>query len=132
MTSRQLVIEIELSGRARELREYDRPVESLVADLLRELQGEGDATMTVRPKERHEHLTIAVNGSRAFLGLDAGDGLFQFEGSPHAKGVTEMVIGGQATNVDSRQIVDLEGARTCIEEWLSHDEQERDPRWKRQ
>ncbi len=91
-----------------------------VIETLRRLAGIHDVTMIVVPESSDERLMIAVDGSRAFLGLERPDGLLQFTSAkPHSDDETlPFTIGGQEADIETRYLLDLQTAAAVVREWL--------------
>ena len=105
---------------------------SEVAGLVRSLDGECDVTLTVSRQGADGHLLLAVTGSDAFVGLDVPGGLFQYAAGRVGAGSHRFNIGGQATDIDSRYVVDLQSAASAVLEWLQSPDASPSEAWERQ
>lgn len=126
---RRATIQIENSEPA-EVRENVPP--EIVAQVVRELTGRRDVTVSIVPEGVEERLLVAVDGQLAFLGLERPDGLLQF--AIHEQGPTPrpFTIGGQESDIESSYLLDLETAASVVEQWLAHGEQSSIGHWERQ
>ena len=80
-----------------------------VAEAVRGLGGGHDVTLIISPEGIDERLMVAVDGSRAFLGLERPDGLLQFAVSDdYPQGEAQpFTIGSQESEIESRYLPDL-------------------------
>jgi hypothetical protein len=89
------------------------------AEAILGLDGAEGVTMTVTPEGAGEHLMVAVDGSRAFLGLERSDGLLQFAvHGDSLDGVHAFSIGGQGAEIEERYLPEIRTAVAVVEEWL--------------
>ena len=105
-----------------------------VARELLELDGSRDVTVIVSPEGGDEHLMIAIDGSRAFLGLERSDGLLQFtvRNPDQERKTSPFTIGGQESEIETRYLTDLTTAAVVVEEWLEGGESSTQGYWERQ
>jgi hypothetical protein len=90
-----------------------------VAGIVRAQEGKPDATLTISREDSDGRLLIAVSGAQAFLGLDSPEGIFEFVAKEKdRRGTKRLVIGGQATDIESRSVVRVETAASVACEWL--------------
>lgn len=75
---------------------------------------------------------IAVSGSKAFIGLEGLDGLYQYSGSVDHSGEVRLTIGGVETPIDSRYVVDVATAATVVQGFLRGDKEPGSGTWERQ
>jgi hypothetical protein len=104
------------------------------AQAVRDLDGSRDVTVTISPEGLDERLLVGVDGSRAFIGLERPDGLFQFVTRNHdQQGARRpFMIGGQESEIESRYLPELRTAAIVIEEWLEGGEASTQGHWERQ
>jgi hypothetical protein len=104
-----------------------------VAEAILDLGGARGVTMTITPDGSGEHLMVAVDGSRAFLGLERSDGLLQFVVHDDSqKGVHAFSIGGQESEIENRYLPEVRTAAVVVEEWLQAGEASSQGHWERQ
>ena len=103
-----------------------------VAGILRAFEGEPDVNLTISWEGTDERLLVAVSGALAFLGLDGPDGIFQFVGHDQGRrGTQRLMIGGQATDIESRSVLCVEEAAVVADEWLKGGRQSSLGDWER-
>jgi len=105
-----------------------------VVEAVEQLAGSRDVTMTVYMDGSDERLMVAVDGSRAFLGLERTDGLFQFaldEVAGRQLSTMRFTVGGQDTDIETRLLVDLPTAAVVAREWLEAGESSSRGSWER-
>jgi hypothetical protein len=104
-----------------------------VAEAILDLEGARGVTMTITPDGAGEHLMVAVDGSRAFLGLERSDGLLQFVvHGDNLEGVRAFSIGGQESEIEDRYLPEVGTAAVVVEEWLQVGEASSQGHWERQ
>jgi hypothetical protein len=104
-----------------------------VAAVVRDLQGERDATVMVSREGLDDRLMVAVSDDRVFLGLERPDGLFQFaEANNVSEGTQSFIIGGQEAEIEKRFLVSVDTAVAVVREWLDRGEDSSIGRWERQ
>lgn len=105
-----------------------------VAEAIQNLDGARDVTMTVTPEGvAGEHLMVAIDGSRAFLGLERTDGLLQFVVHGHnTEEAHAFSIGGQESEIEGRYLPEVSIAAVVVEEWLQTGEASSQGHWERQ
>jgi hypothetical protein len=105
-----------------------------VAEAIQNLDGARDVTMTITPEGlAGEHLMVAIDGSRAFLGLERADGLFQFVAHGRdGEGAHTFLIGGQESGIEGRYLPEVSIAAIVVEEWLRTGEASSQGHWERQ
>jgi len=105
-----------------------------VAEVLRDLDGARDVTMTVSPEGTSERLMVAIDGSRAFLGLERSDGLLQFVVGDDKQEATACLftIGGQQSEIEGRYLPEIGTAAVVVKEWLQTGESSTLGHWERQ
>jgi hypothetical protein len=125
-------IEIERVGQVRVARHGVSP--DAVAEAIHNLDGARDVTMTITPEGvAGEHLMVAIDGSRAFLGLERTDGLLQFAVYSHnTEEVHAFSIGGQESMIEGRYLPEVSIAAVVVEEWLQKGEMSAQGYWERQ
>jgi hypothetical protein len=103
-------------------------------EALRGLDGRRGVTMTITQDGVDEHLMVAVDGSRAFLGLERPDGLLQFVVRNHDQAGTTwpFMIGGQESEIEDRYLPELRVAALVVEEWLKEGESSTQGHWELQ
>ena len=74
-----------------------------VARIVKEMSGERDATIFVQPNGLDERLLVAVDKTRAFIGRERPDGLFQFARRDAGSTTTSFTIGGQEARLGESQ-----------------------------
>src|SRR5437762_630857 len=104
MVQRRAAVVLEHQGEASSLRS-GLSAEAVVRT-VRGLAGGRDVTVTITTEGVDERLMIAVDRSRAFVGLERPDGLFQFvSGNDDQQQVTQPpTIGGQGADIESRYL----------------------------
>jgi hypothetical protein len=114
----------------------DDPPTSLSASdvvrTIRSLEGQPDITVTISREGTDERLLVAISGGHAFLGLDGPEGIIQFVVPGQHSGTQRLVIGGQATDIESRYVLCVEKAATVAYEWLKGGRQSSLGAWERQ
>ena len=115
-TDKPMTVRIERAGKP-EVRLESVSVDE-VARLITALSGERGTTISVQPDGLDERLLVAVDGTRAFIGLKSPDGLFQFAPRDTTSTATLFTIGGQVADIDSRVLVDLDTAARVLREWV--------------
>jgi len=104
-----------------------------VAEAVLDLDGARDITMTITPDGASEHLMVAIDGSRAFLGLVRPDGLLQFVvNGGNLEGVHTFSIGGQDAEIENRYLPEIRTAAVAVEEWLRAEGALSGGHWERQ
>ena len=104
-----------------------------VVGIIRSLEGRTDVTATIQRKGIDERLLVAISGGKAFLGLDAPEGVFQFAlPGEHHSGTQRLVIGGQATDIESRYVLCVDKAARVAYEWLKGSRHSVFGAWQRQ
>lgn len=105
-----------------------------VAEAVRGLGGSHDVTVIISPEGIDERLMVAVDGSRAFLGLERPDGLLQFAvGDDGPRGEAHpFTIGSQESEIESRYLPELAVAVVVVKEWLEGGERTAHGHWERQ
>ncbi len=105
-----------------------------VAKAIQSLEGVRNATMTITPEGvSGEHLMVAIDGSRAFLGLERTDGLLQFVVHDHnTEEAHAFSIGGQESQIEGRYLPEVSIAAVVVEEWLQTGEASSRGHWERQ
>jgi len=105
-----------------------------VAKAIQNLEGVRNATMTITPEGvSGEHLMVAIDGSRAFLGLERTDGLLQFVVHGHNTEEAHVFsIGGQEAQIEGRYLPEVSIAAVVVEEWLQTGEASSQGHWERQ
>lgn len=125
-------IELERVGQISVARNRVSP--DAVAKAIRNLDGARDVTMTITPEGvSGEHLMVAIDGSRAFLGLERTDGLLQFVVHDHnTVEARAFSIGGQEAEIEGRYLPEVGIAALVVEEWLQTGEASSRGHWERQ
>ena len=101
--------------------------------LVRDQEGEPDATVTIALEGSEERLMVAVSGAHAFLGLERPDGVFQYVPDRfHGEVSRTFIVSGQVTEIAARNVLSLEGAAGVVEEWIRKGEDSSSGRWERQ
>jgi hypothetical protein len=105
-----------------------------VAEAIQKLDGARGVTMTITPEGVvGEHLMVAIDGARAFLGLERTDGLLQFVVHGHnTEEAHAFSIGGQESEIEGRYLPEVSIAAVVVEEWLQTGEASRQDHWERQ
>jgi hypothetical protein len=90
--------------------------------------------MTISPEWVDERMMVAIDGSRAFLGLERQDQLMQFVvRNHHQQGATRpFTIGGQESEIETRYLSELRAAAVAVEEWLEGCESSTQGHWEQQ
>jgi hypothetical protein len=99
---------------------------------ITEVASRRDVSITVELDDLDERLLIAVDGHVAFLGLERPDGLFQFAVHGENQGAEEVLIGGQSTRIDRRNLVAVSTAALIAGEWFVQGEHSSYGWWERQ
>jgi hypothetical protein len=101
---------------------------------LLDQKGSRDVTLVVWVEGVDERLLAAIDGSRAFLGLERTDGLLQFvvDNDDQQGGTRPFVIGGQEVEIETRYLPELQTAGVVIREWLEGGEFSVLGHWERQ
>jgi hypothetical protein len=99
---------------------------------IAEVASRRDVSITVELDDSDERLLIAVDGHVAFLGLERPDGLLQFAVHAENQGAEEVLIGGQSTRIDRRNLVAVSTAALIAGEWFVQGEHSRYGWWERQ
>lgn len=132
MKDRTATVEVERLGDA------SRPESGLspeaVGHALRALDGSRNATMIISPEGIDERLMATIDGSHVFLGLERSDGLFQFVLRRHdtPEATVPFKIGGQATDIEGKYVLDVPTAAVVVAEWLYEGEPSSYGTWERQ
>jgi hypothetical protein len=123
-------ITLDRDGRKESLHGLRSPGE--VAAAVMALKGERDVTLTVRPRNFNDYLLVTVDGELAFIGVfDPSDWASEFHRHDFLEGPkVEMMIGGQTTDIDPANLLDVPMAARVIAEWLAGSEPS-DGRWVR-
>jgi hypothetical protein len=103
-----------------------------VATIVEQTSGEQDVTVLVQPKGLDERVLVAVDRTRAFLGLERPDGPRQFALHDGGSSTTPFVIGGQVSDIENRYLMDLPTAASVVREWLVAGEASARGTWERQ
>ena len=105
-----------------------------VAKAIQNLEGVRNVTMTITPEGvSGEHLMVAIDGSRAFLGLERTDGLLQFVLHDHNTEETRAFsIGGQESEIEGRYLPEVSIAAVVVEKWLQTGEASSQGHWEQQ
>jgi hypothetical protein len=123
-------IELERAGEMSAARNGLSP--DAVAEAILNLDGARDVTMTITPEGACEHLIVAIDGSRAFLGLERSDELLQFVvHGDNLEGVHTFSIGGQESEIHDRYLPEVRTAAVVVEEWLQAGEASSEGHWER-
>lgn len=132
MGERRATVVLELPGRTSSPRSGLSPQEA--AEAIRGLAGSHDVTVIISPEGIDERLMVAINGSRAFLGLDRPDGLLQFALGDHdlPGEAHPFTIGSQESEIESRYLPELAVAAVVVKEWLEGGECTAHGHWERQ
>jgi hypothetical protein len=88
-----------------ELRHIDASGADQVVQLMQELDSVADVLIEVEHSGRGTLLT-GLDRSRATIGLDSGEGVYQYSRRNAPPGHAKLVIGGQPTDVDRRYVLD--------------------------
>jgi hypothetical protein len=125
-------IELERQGQISVARNEVSP--DAVAKAIQNLYGATNVTMTITPEGvSGEHLMVAIDGSRAFLGLECTDGLLQFVINDHnTEEARAFSIGGQEAQIEGRYLPEVSIAAVVVEEWLQTGEASSQGHWERQ
>jgi hypothetical protein len=116
-SQQQATVHAERGGRSFPAQEGLSPV--AVARSVTDLEGAQDVILVIVPSGSHERLLVAVDGSKAFLGLERPDGLFQFVHDEAALASRPFTIGGQRSDIEGRYLLDVGVAAAVVEEWLT-------------
>ena len=110
---------IERSGKP--LIEEVVPDPDAVQSIVKGLEGEPDATVTVERNDFRALLLIAITGSRAFVGLDNNpDGVSQYVATDEERGSgNSFSIGGQETEIDPRYVLSVTAAADVAQQWAA-------------
>jgi hypothetical protein len=132
MKDRTATVEVERLGEASPPESGMSP--EAIPHALRALEGSRDVTMIISPEGVDERLMAAIDGSRAFLGLERPDGLFQFvpRGHDSQERTTGFRIGGQSTDIEGKYVLDLPTAALVVAKWLDEGEASSLGAWERQ
>lgn len=103
-----------------------------IAKAVEEVSGERDTTVFIQPNGLDERVLVAVDKTRAFIGLERPDGLFQFARRDAGSTTTPFTIGGQEADIEDRYVVDLATAASVVREWLVAGEESSRGTWERQ
>jgi hypothetical protein len=104
-----------------------------VAETLLNLYGARDVTLTITPEGSDERLMVAIDGSRAFLGLERTDGLLQFAVSGDKREeLRAFSVGGQESEIEDRYLPEISVAAIVVKEWLEGGEASSQGHWDRQ
>jgi len=108
-------VEIELGGFALS----DRPQRlETVGHALRRFRTVIDATISISAAGMNERMLVAIDAGRAYLGLEQGLRFFQFARPLTGVSRSTMRISGQETQIDDRNVIDLDLAATIVERWI--------------
>ena len=104
------------------------------ADIVRNLEGEADVTVTISPEGIDEKLMVGIDYAWAFLGLERPlDGVFQYVADvDECLGTQPFTIGGQEVDMESRYVSPVAVAADVIKEWISEGENSSPGYWERQ
>jgi len=102
--------------------------------MVHERAGRRDVTVIISAEGLDERLMVAVDGTRALLGLERSDGLLQLAStaSDYEETPSPFTIGGQESVIQSRHLVDLTIAADVVAEWLEGGEASSQGNWERQ
>lgn len=114
----RITIVLERQGQASPTRPGLSP-EEVIQQLLA-LNGSRDVSISIRPEGVDEKIIVAVDGTRAFLGLDRPGGLLQFamRGNDAVSKGRPFIVGGQEAVLGPRYLTDISTAAIVVEEWL--------------
>jgi hypothetical protein len=102
------------------------------ADVVRNLEGEADITVTISPEGLDEKLMVGIDYAWAFLGLERLGGLLQYVANVNeCLGTQPFTIGGQEVDMESRYVSPVAVAADVIKEWLSKGENSSFGYWER-
>jgi hypothetical protein len=128
--TQQIDVRVERTGRLPVVQNW-QSVDSVVGAVIA-LDGEHDVTVVITPGGSDARLLVAIDGSKAFLGIERPDGIFQFAHSNPTGMTLPFTIGGQASDIDTRYLLDLKTAATVVGEGLTVGEQSSVGLWERQ
>jgi hypothetical protein len=103
-----------------ELRHVDASGADQVVQLIQELGSVADVLIEVEHSGRGA-LLIGLDGSRATIGLDSLEGVYQYSRRNAPPGHAKLVIGGQPTDVDLRYVLDTATAGEVARAWFAGD-----------
>jgi hypothetical protein len=112
----------------------DRNATVFLNDIVRNLEGEADVTVTISPEGIDEKLMVGIDYAWAFLGLERPlDGVFQYVADvDECLGTQPFTIGHQEVDMESRYVSPVAVAADVIKEWISEGENSSLGYWERQ
>jgi hypothetical protein len=130
VSATNVTVQIEREGRVPDV--HNDLADGEIIRLFRDLEGETDTTFIMSLGGTDESVMIAVSGSKAFIGLEGLDGLYQYSGSVDHSGEVRLTIRGVETPIDSRYVVDVATAATVVQGFLRGDQEPGSGTWERQ
>jgi hypothetical protein len=126
-----IAVQITRSDEGVEVRHVDASGADQVVQLILELDTAADVIMELEHAGRGT-LLISLDRSRATIGLDSLEGVYQYSRRNAPPGQANLVIGGQPTDVDLRHVIDTATAAEVARAWFAGDALPPLGEWERQ